>query len=246
MSQSARRMMLLLNVVARSTIPIGLIELARATELDKTTASRLLNDLEDMDYISRDLDTKKFTVGNELRILGANVLLSSPFIKIAHPYLEKLRDITGETVFLHMKVRHERVCLASADSNAEIRQVSTIGEMQPLYAIPSGKVMLAFLEDKTIEILLEDAQKNGYERESITEQLDFIRKNGYLSLSEDKTPHVSIISVAIFDPYGASYSLTVAGPKDRWTIETMQKFLDTIHLTGQQLSTLLGGTNPSI
>ena len=244
MSQSAKRTLLLLQAVAKSGVPLGLIELTKLTELDKSTAARLLGELEGLEFLVRDPMTRKFTVGPVLRSLAATTLLSSPVTKLVRPYLEQLRDESGETAFLHMRVRYERVCLDSVESSAEIRQVSAVGEVQPLYAVPSGKVMLAHMSAADIEALLSRAADEGYDAATIAEQLAFTQKHGYLSVDQDKTPDVSILSVPLFDTLGANYSLTVAGPRTRWGNSAMRRFVPQLVTISHTLSSALGSSAP--
>jgi DNA-binding IclR family transcriptional regulator len=220
MSQAAGRTIDLLEAVASSSRPLRLMELVATTGVDKSTATRLLRFLQERTLIRRDPETKCYAVGPGLLSLSAIAVRSSDLPELAAPYLTALRDDTGETVSLHLRVGRQRVCVAGAESHQEVRRVLSLGESVALCVGPSGKVILAFLPEPDIRTLTR-ASVCG-DPEVLRSQLEYIRRRGSMSVIGDRTVGVGAISVPIFRGRTPVASLTIAGPGSRWTLKAMK------------------------
>jgi DNA-binding IclR family transcriptional regulator len=225
-SQVAERAFSILEQVARSDEPLGLMELAALLDADKSAALRSLTFLEERGLLRRDPRTKKYRVGPGLLSLGAIAIRKADLPQVAQPYLVRLRDLTGETVSLHARVGDERVCIAGAESTHVVQRVLTIGEPVSLCLGPSGKVILAFLSSD--------------DREGIIAR-DAARRQGHLIVLSDRTPGVGAISAPVFDAHGAVGSITIAGPEDRWTPTNMKRISETLVEAAAAVSAEIGG-----
>jgi IclR family transcriptional regulator, KDG regulon repressor len=146
MTTSAARAFDILDEVVGRSEPAGLMELAAATGLDKSTASRLLALLCDRGLVARDPATRRYEPGPSLLLLGTRVLDGSMLRATAHSHMQRLRDLSGETVTLQLRVGLQRVCIDGVESLQLVRRVIHIGEANPLYIGVSGKVITAFLQ----------------------------------------------------------------------------------------------------
>src|SRR3954463_2061196 len=161
MSRTAARTLDLMEHVARAPAPAGLIELADASGLDKSTAARLLAFLAERELVTRDSGTRRYAAGPALLGLGAAALRRSDLRVGARPYLERLRDATGETVTLHVRVADDFVCVDGVESPFPIRRAMPLGETLPLHLGSTGKAILAFLPSEEIGRQLEVAAAAG-------------------------------------------------------------------------------------
>jgi DNA-binding IclR family transcriptional regulator len=220
MSQAAGRTIDLLEAIASSSRPLRLMELVASTGVDKSTATRLLRFLQERTLIRRDPDTKCYAVGPGLLSLSAIAMRSSDLPELAGPQLTALRDDTGETASLHLRVGRQRVCVAGAESRQDVRRVLSLGESVPLCVGPSGKVMLAFLPEPEIRLLTKAAVCG--DPDVLRAQLEDIRRRGSMSVIGDRTMGVGAISVPIFRGQTPVASLTVAGPGSRWNLKAMK------------------------
>ncbi len=188
MSQTAQRSFRLVECVARAENPCGLVELAARAELDKSTAARLLADLEERGMLRRDGASRRYTVGPALVSLGAIVTRRADLPALARRHLEALRDESGETVSLHIRAGEERVCVAGAESRHVVRRVLTIGEPVALWEGPTGKVILAFLAGDDRASVLRSAQASGCSPETLAGPLERAARDGVLISVGDRTP----------------------------------------------------------
>lgn len=244
MSQAAARAFELLERVARSSEPLGLMEIVEQTGLDKSTASRLLGFLQERQLVTRDVVSKRYSVGPAMLSLAAVTLQSSDLRRVARPYLERIRDLTGETVSLHLRVGTERVCVDGIESNHVIRRVIPLGQPIPLYVGPSGKVILAYLPQLEIDQALKSGHVASEERAALSRQLATIRQKGAMVAIGDRTPGVGAISVPLFDRSGPVGSITVAGPADRWDLDRLHQHQPAISSMALEISSALGGRRP--
>ena len=127
MSEVAGRAFDLLELVASSKSPMGLMALAASSGIDKTTASRLLRFLEARRLVLRDDATQRYHVGPALMILAATAMSRSDLLAAARPHFALLREMTGETVSVHLRVDLERVCLGGLESEEAVRSAVTSG-----------------------------------------------------------------------------------------------------------------------
>src|SRR5262249_15187342 len=155
--------------------------------------------LEERGMVRRDPVSKKYRIGPALLSLSAIAIRKADLPQVARPYLGRLRDLTSETVSLHVRLGDERVCIAGAESSQVIQRVLTLGEPVSLCLGPTGKVILAFLDeaDRTAIVARAKAASPALDRD-----LTQVRKDGYLIVTSDRTPGVGAISAPVFDAHG--------------------------------------------
>ena len=247
MSQTAERAFQVVEHVARAPAPCGLAEVALASGLDKSTAARMLAYLERRTLVQRDLDSKRYSVGPGLVSLAAVVIGGSGLPNAAQPHLEQLRDECGETLSLHVRSGHERVCVAGAESPAVLRRVLTIGEPVALWTGPTGKTILAFLparEQADVLALARARLGDDAAADSLVKTLKALARRGHLVAIGDRTPGVGAVSVPVYGPGGVVAAVTAAGPAQRWTAASMRAFVPRLSQAAREISAKLGGAGP--
>ena len=76
---------------------LGVTEIARRVDLHKSTVSRLLNQLEQLDLVLRDPESGRFRLGLGLIGIAGPLLANLDVRRVAYPSLERLTERTGET-----------------------------------------------------------------------------------------------------------------------------------------------------
>jgi DNA-binding IclR family transcriptional regulator len=224
-----------------------LAELADEAKLTMSTAHRIVKALQDWGYIVQDESGRVFSLGPTVMKL-AQVFLQRDnqheLVLLAQPFLERLRDATGETVALHCPVDTQRVCVSEVPSRQPVRMANGVGNLYPLHSGAAGKVILAWSSTTTLDRVLAtlaDEARSGGLHERLVRELPRIRKKGYaLSLGET-VPSASAIAVPIFSASRlVAGSLSIAGPIDRWKRELMLDHAPLLLATGKDISTALG------
>jgi DNA-binding IclR family transcriptional regulator len=241
MSQTADRAFQVVEQVARARAPCALTDVASASGLDKSTTSRMLSFLQARGLLERDDEHKRYTVGPALVSLAAVVIGGSGLHQAAQPELDRLRDESGETISLHVRSGHERVCVAGAASRAAVQRVLTLGEPIALWSGPSSKMICALLEPEERAAVLSLAQQAGADIRALTRELDRARRRGFIVAVGDRTPGVGAVSAPVFGSAGVIGAMTAAGPAERWTRKRMGAFAPNLIAAADRVSTKLGG-----
>ena len=240
MSKTAERALDLLEHLVQTERPVALMELSASCGLDKSTTARLLKFLLERSMLSRDPITKRYDIGPGLTALAAAVVGRSRLHEVCAPHLTRLRDKTGETATLHIRVGYERICVAGAESHQPIRRVAPLGERIPLWLGTSGKVMLAFMSPAEIDRVLEESGE-VLTIQRLKAELVKIRTMCYLvNTVGDRAADVGAVSAPLFDSQGVVAALTVAGPNSRWSAEKIQAAVPLVTASAAEISRALG------
>jgi IclR family transcriptional regulator, KDG regulon repressor len=158
----------------------------------------------------------------------------------AHHHLERLRDLSDETVTLQLRVGQQRVCIDNAESRQPIRRVAHFGESTPLHVGVTGKVITAFLPSEEAEPVIANAVAAGQDPDRLQRLLESIRRRGYYVSIGDKGEGIAAVSAPVMASSSEVVAaLTVSGPDHRWTIERMQQFAPTVMAAAREVSAAL-------
>jgi DNA-binding IclR family transcriptional regulator len=126
--------------------------LARATDVARPTAHRLLTSLQAEGLVDRDRVTGRWLLGPELYLLGAAASARYDVTARAQPVVRRLALATGESAFFSARRGDETICLVREDGSFPIRShVLTEGIRFPLGVASAGMAVLAFLPDAEVE-----------------------------------------------------------------------------------------------
>lgn len=129
--------------------------LARATDLARPTAHRLLTSLLAEGLVERDDLTGRWLLGPELYFLGTAAASRYDVTALAQPVVRRLAVATGESAFFSARRGDETICLVREDGSFPIRShVLTEGIRFPLGVASAGMVVLAYLPDAEIDEFL--------------------------------------------------------------------------------------------
>ena len=104
-----------------------LSRICESTELNKSTALRLLKALTDRGYVIRDEATKMYRLSYKVLALSSAVLDTIEIKKIARNYLKEISGITNETIHLLCKEGTEAIYIDKIDTPNTIGLKSQIG-----------------------------------------------------------------------------------------------------------------------
>ena len=217
---------------------LSLMEIGTRTKLSKATAYRLVSCLDKAGYLVR-LDNQQYCLS--LKLVGlAGIVRSTLSIRdLARPIMTELVKLTGETITLNTVVGDERLCIEVHDTPAPLMSIVKQGERAPLIYGATGKILLAYLEQKRIDELT--IAMTPAERQAVRRQLDRFRQRGYALTKSERVAGVTAISVPIHDmEQRARYSLSVTGPSVRID-PARARLVPAMLAAGEQLSAQLGG-----
>ncbi|VAW21629.1 Transcriptional regulator, IclR family [hydrothermal vent metagenome] len=179
--------------VSDAYVPMGVIEIATKTGIEKSAVQRIINTLVQTGYFLRDTQTRKYRVGPRSLRLGYGYLATDSLVKAAMPHLFRLSDIVQCPITLAIKLDKELIIAARLRLNAVHNSSSVLGERMPFYWTASGRAILANLpEHEALEIL--QANESGNFTTSVIsnpaeiyQQLKATRQQGYVVTEDDIT-----------------------------------------------------------
>jgi IclR family acetate operon transcriptional repressor len=212
--------------------------------IPKTTAYSILNTLIHCGFVQKRESgcfiptLRLFTLGTQARNLvnGGHVLL---------PYLEKLRDITGFTVFFSIYDNGEQVIMEKLDgSGAVVTFRAYVGERKRLNTSSGGKAISAYLPPAERELMfvrgLDKFTPNSIAtKEDLLEHFEMIRNQGYAVDNEEGEIGVRCLGAPVFihgQIYGA---VSIATLKDNLPFTDIPKYVKLVKTAAAEISEIL-------
>ncbi|OZM76741.1 IclR family transcriptional regulator [Pseudonocardia sp. MH-G8] len=222
--QSADKVIDLLEAVACNGEPVGLMDLATAVGMDKSTASRHVSALVSRGLLRRNPDTRKYSIGDRTVALSCTVLRHATLRSSAQPHLVRLRDLSGETASLALRVGGERICIAAVESRHDVRRVVNVGERVPLYEGVCGDVIMSVLPVADLRAVLGEAERHAADLQRLHARVLEARRLGYSAAEGLRVPGVSAIAAPVHaDGAEQVAALVLAGPSQRFTSARMEE-----------------------
>lgn len=182
----------------------SLTDISELLQVDPSTASRFVYTLESLGYLERDEETKLYRVSPKTYTL--TVSLSGPrnLRKVCLPYMESLRDTTGETVVLGIRDAAEMVIIEVVETKHFLVPRGWVGGRVPVYCSALGKAVLANLPQPEVIRVLDTITLTPHTKNTITSRMDFladlkaIRERGWSVNQQEYTEGIVSVGAPIF------------------------------------------------
>ncbi|HCU91744.1 MAG TPA: IclR family transcriptional regulator [Actinobacteria bacterium] len=215
-TQAVDRAARLLTEVVHSPDAVTFTELAAATGLAKSTTSRLLLALERNGLVRRD-DHGRFRPGEVFVRFAWRGGAEAGLTVVAQPFLDRLGELTGETI--NLGVEHDGLVeqIAQVDSVYVIGATNWLGRPVPLHCAALGKVLLAYgaapLPPGRLERLTEQTITS---RAALAADLAAVCARGYAITDGELEPGLVAVAAPVYRDGGAVVAaLSVSGPATR-------------------------------
>lgn len=222
--------MQLLDVLSQHVDGIGLLELSERVHLSKSTVHRILSTLIANGFVKQHEATGRYHLTMKMFILGSRPIEKLDVVKVARPYLEKLRDLSGEVIHLVIMDGHEILYVDKVEPENTVRMYSNIGKKGTLYSTSVGKAMLSYFEDEDIRSIwnqMDIVERTDYtitDCRSFLEEIRNIREKGYAMDRQENELGVKCMGTAVLDytskPVAA---FSISGPVQRMTDEKVEE-----------------------
>lgn len=218
-------------------------EIAKAMGWGTATTARLLNTLQNRGFLIRNEASGKYMLGNIFYYLGQVAKQSSNLEQISIPVLERLRDMTLETVQIFVRDGCQRVCFAQAEGLQDMRQSTRIGTYEPLCYGSTGVILLAFQKPEELGKLLGELKQacHHVNLEKLLMKVAVAKDQGYfLKKGDDDDTHVGCIAAPIYNPDGSvNACIAISTPEFRFP-DDPSKFIALITQGAGEISQKLG------
>src|SRR5699024_11457329 len=140
---------------------LSLTEIARRVEMHKSTVSRILGQLEDMELVARLPDSGHFQLGLGLIGLAGPLLANLDVRRVAYPALERLTEQTRETSALTVWSENASVSVEEIAGPQQVKHTSPIGTRYTTIDSASVRVFLAAQWESSAREFLQQRLSNG-------------------------------------------------------------------------------------
>jgi DNA-binding IclR family transcriptional regulator len=229
-------------------------EAARAVGLPVPTAHRILVGLMRASYLSRDWDSKRFSLGPAALSFARRTDAALDLRRVAPPVLRQLTALTNETALMTMlNDRHDRArCYARTEPSRPLLLSVAPGNELPLHAGAMQKVLLAYLPAPEINLVL-SGRLPSLARATITDpvrlrsNLRTVRNRGWAISFEETNEGVWGVAVPLIDASGIpAAALGLASSRGSLSVHTVQRHLVDLHAAASTLADRLGYRLPSV
>lgn len=205
--------MAVLDLVAAEGRPLGLVEVTERLGLSKPTVHRIMRQLEDEGLLRREPLRDRYGVGPRLCALSINALASAVQAGAVHAILADLVARIGETCNIGVLDRMEVVYVDRVECDWPLRLQLAPNSRVPTHCTANGKLLLAFLDSRTREKLVESLALTRFTENTITdpkrleEECQAIRRDDFAT--NDQEFHLGLIGLAV--PIRDGEGRTIAG-----------------------------------
>ncbi|HET90131.1 MAG TPA: IclR family transcriptional regulator [Chloroflexi bacterium] len=240
----------ILEAFSEQNRSLTLTEISSAVELNKSTTFRFIYTLENLGYLERDPETKRYRPGLKVLRLGFVALNSLELVQIARPYLKALSTRCGETTNMTIRDGDQIVYVARNKTQQVISVNLQLGSRLPVHCTSMGKVQLVDLSREELDQLLGPGPypvlgPNTIRTfDGLTAELEKIRRQGYAINDEELAAGLRSVAAPIRGYQNKVVAaINISIPSARASRQEMEETLVAMVVeTAQEISLALGAT----
>ena len=209
----------LLLRVLESAHPVALTDLAEATGIPKSTASRLVSALERRGLIEQDGERGRLRPGPAILRVAERGMLERNVVEVARPSLEALSDASGETINLAVPASLGVEHVAQVDSRHFLGTGQWIGRTVDYHPTAVGKVFMAFGRAPVPgRPMRKHAECTITDPRVLRAELEVVRRQGWATAIDELEPGLAAMAAPVRGAGGdVVAALSISGPTVRMT-----------------------------
>lgn len=250
MNESVTKAVDVLIEVSAHSAGIGARELSQRIGVPRSTVQRLLQTLQAAAIVEQDPATRRYLLGAQTLQLGMVALSRVDVRTKAMPHMAALREESGETVGLSIRVASERMYIEQLTSRHELKSMATIGRLYPLVAGAPGRLFLAYLDEEALARTLAQAEENALtgnkppSQDRLRQLIAEVRQNGFAVAFEETIAGVNTVAAPIRDRNGLVAALSLSGPASRFDAAAISEVRQALLDSAAAVSHDLGFVSP--
>ncbi|MGO2112618.1 MAG: IclR family transcriptional regulator [Pseudoclavibacter sp.] len=208
----------ILSLVVRADDPVSFSEVVGATDLARSTVSRMLNALEENSLLARDADGR-YRAGALFATYASQFGRIESIVAVAQPVLERIGESTGETVNLALPSGGKVVHAAQVDSTYVLGAANWVNIDVPPHTSALGKVLMAHDTIPISEEPLDTPTVHSISsRADLERSLARVREDGFAITHGELEVGLVAIAAPVHAPGGDVLgAIGVSGPATRIT-----------------------------
>jgi IclR family transcriptional regulator, KDG regulon repressor len=245
--QSLERAASLLRSFTADEPELTIGDLARRSQLPRSTVHRLVVNLTRLGFLARDTQSERYRLGLMLAELGSVALSRMGLREKARPIMERLADETGEVVCLAVLEHNRSVYVEVVEGRHGLRLRASVGSSAPLHCSATGTLLLAHkTEAEARRIIAETGLPRLTSRtitriEPLLKRLAEIRERGYsIDEGESEEGLTGLAAPVRWQGGAVQAALVIAGPGARILADGGRRWAPIVVAAANEISTALG------
>ncbi|NPT35641.1 IclR family transcriptional regulator [Paraburkholderia xenovorans] len=222
-----------------------LTDVAAAAGLTRAGARRILLTLQTLGYV--EAEGRLFRLTPKILDLGFAYLTSMPFWNLAEPVMEQLSAQVHESCSAAVLDRTEIVYVLRVPTHKIMTINLSIGSRLPAYCTSMGRVLLAALDDETLEATLNSAPLYAHTPRTVTDKEELkkliaqVRRQGWAIVDQELEGGLISLSAPIRNRQGRVIAaMNISGNAQRNSAKQMVKaFLEPLQHAAQTVSEMV-------
>lgn len=225
----------------------SLTEVATQLGLAKSSAHHILAALADAGWIERDPETMRVTLGLRAWEVGVAYDTAQTLTQRAMPFMDAVRDETGETVRLAVRSGTDHVCVAKSPGTHRLVFDQRVGARLPCHCSGLGKALLTGLTDEQIAELYGGPELEIYTETTIPDVASLqaavgqARARGWAEDNGEYILGIRCVAVPVHNRVGdVVAALSVSGTTAQFSTAQARRCRDLLIEAANELSSRLG------
>jgi IclR family KDG regulon transcriptional repressor len=233
-------------------LSVTVADISKRLEYTQSKTYRIVRTLTQYGLLRENPGTAQYSLGlNALRI-GLLAQQNFRIMSVANPIMKELSRLTKETVLLTAVNGTKVICLERVESEEPIRySLFQPGAVLPFHAGASSKILMAYLEEREWDRIIEKEKLVRFTPQTITDvnklkaHLREIRRKGYAFSDQEADRDVRAVAAPVLNAVGGVVAgLSMAGPAYRISKKQVSSLGRLMVQYAQKVSFQLGfGTN---
>jgi DNA-binding IclR family transcriptional regulator len=217
-TEAVDRVVTVLELLAGSPQGLGPSEVGEHLGVHKATASRLLGTLAARHLVER-TSSGRYRLGPGMIRLAGFAVHGTGLVTSARPAIEALSAQTGETVTLGILEGLHVLYVDEVYDRHSIVSANWIGRRSPVHCSSSGKVLVAFDDDRVDQILrgpLESPTRHSItDPEALRRVLSDVRRRGFAASTSELEEGLNTVAVPVRVDGRVVAAVSISGPSFR-------------------------------
>ncbi len=219
----------LLELLARTPRPLSINEIIEILGRSRNEIFRMQNVLEHRGYIARDETGDGFKLTTKLFEVAMQSPPTAYLLGAALPIMQHLTETSHQSVHLAVASGDQFVVIARIESPADIGFSVRIGYRRNLVDSTSGRVLLAFQPELTLNPWLQQmADEGSFAIDKLKRELKRIRKLGYQRAPSTFVEGITDLGTPVFTAATSSAIAALSIPYVKCRKNTDHPTIDTV------------------
>lgn len=226
---------------------VKLQDIADGLDMSKSTLHRIVMELVDYTFLSRDEERLTYKLGSKFLEYISTVIDNLDIRSESSDIISQLNQSTMETIHLAIMVDNRIIYVDKRESLHSIRLYSVVGKEAPFYCTGVGKAIVAFQKPEIIELFKSKYACKNYTENTITDYKELdkeflrIRSEGVAyDLEEHENGVICIAAPILNHNKQVIASISITTIKQRFSVDQLKGLKNDLIAGADTVSMRLG------